>query len=349
MCIKKIAIVVTLLGVSCSKVEPIEIIAPERDIDTALLTQYKTNLENRNVSVGMLYGWGVKNESVLMKTPDSLDIIVVKDGYDNLTEYQKQDLSEVRQKKATKVFIGLDFLSEALAFQNQYDNQYAEQVSEKEEEWKASSEALTNTQKQEIITKIGENISAKMISELNQKFENLSKNILKKMEDEGFDGVSVELPQEFNFGYTQELVEEFLTQIASQTGKGTKYFLMLENMYGERGATLDVKITDAANWIVYHKKGNTSLGDITEKSTKYPNRFLPSADFSEEDWMEGFSDSGYFSDNGKPSRPADLLNWQSDNKGGVAFYHIEKNQLDMSGKVTYKTLRTLIHQLQLKK
>lgn len=346
---KRIIIVASLLAVSCNKVEPIEIIAPEREVDVATLTQYKSNLESRAISVGMIYGWGSNPQSVLMQTPDSLDIIVVKDGWKTLTENQKQDLAEVRQKKATKVFVGVDFETDAVAFQDQYNSLYAAQVSEKEQEWKASGEALTEAQKQKIITKIGEDLTAQLQETLNQKLEQLSTEIFKKLQNENFDGVSVEFPQEFNFGYTQEKMDNFLSQMVSQTGKGKKYYLMLENMYGERPKTTDATPSDVANWIVYRKKDNTLLENITGKSQDYPNPFLASTDFSEEDWKEGYLDSKTFLSSGKPSRPAELVNWQSNNRAGVAFYHIEKNQLDLSGKTTYHTLRTVIHQLQLKK
>lgn len=53
---KKIIFGISLLtATACYKVEPIDVIAPQREIDTQTLTQYKSNLQNRNITMGMMY------------------------------------------------------------------------------------------------------------------------------------------------------------------------------------------------------------------------------------------------------------------------------------------------------
>ena len=51
-------IIASLLAIACNDIEPIEIDAPKREINTQALTQYKSNLNNRPITMGMLYNWG---------------------------------------------------------------------------------------------------------------------------------------------------------------------------------------------------------------------------------------------------------------------------------------------------
>ena len=55
---KKLMIIASLLAIACNDIEPIEIDAPKREINTQALTQYKSNLNNRPITMGMLYNWG---------------------------------------------------------------------------------------------------------------------------------------------------------------------------------------------------------------------------------------------------------------------------------------------------
>ena len=107
---KKIMILASLLAaVACTEVEPIQVEAPQRAINTQALAQYKANLSSRQITMGALYNWGKEAGAILMSMPDSLDIVVVKNNYDAINGALKNDLSSVQNQKATKVLVGIDF------------------------------------------------------------------------------------------------------------------------------------------------------------------------------------------------------------------------------------------------
>lgn len=349
---KKITIIFGLLAVACSKVEPIEVIAPQRDIDTETLKKYKSQaeLEKRNVVMGMMYNWGKESGALLANTPDSLDIVVIKSGYDNITDVLKNDMQFVQQKKATKVLLGIDFEAAYQEYENVKGKEIHSEKSDKEKEWKASNERLTAQEKKEILSKIEKEVAESVANRYTEKLGKQAAEFLKIVKSNGFDGVSIEFPQNLNEVYSTENFDKFLAEIAAETGKGKSLLLVVENPYKERGVTNDVQPIDSANWIVYRQKGTQLLKNFDEQTEKWAAfRYVPSVDFTEEDLAEGFSDTKIFSPQGRPSRVFDVINWQSSNKGGVAYYHIEKNYYDIVGNVPFKTLRNAIGKIQLQK
>lgn len=346
---KKIGIIFGLLAVACSKTEPIEIIAPQRDIDTETLKKYKsqTEMEKRNIVMGMMYNWGKESGAFLANTPDSLDIVVIKSGYDNITEVLKNDMQFVQQKKATKVLVGIDFEAAFQEYESKKEQEINAQKKDKEQEWKLSNERLTNQEKTKILAELEREVAENLASTVIQKLEKQADELLDIAKSNGFDGISIEFPQNLNEAYSAENLDKFLKEITKEAGKGKKLLLAVENPYGERGFTNDVQVIDSVNWIVYRQKGKQSFKNFDEQSQKWASfKYVPSVDFTEEDLAEGFADSQLFVPGGRLNRTMDVLNWQADNKAGVAYYHIEKNYYDKQGDVTFKTLRNAISKLQ---
>ena len=89
---KKLIFIASLLAVACNDIEPIDIDTPKREINTQALTQYKADLNKRAITMGMLYNWGKEAGAILMNTPDSLDVIVVKNNYNAIDEILQNDL-----------------------------------------------------------------------------------------------------------------------------------------------------------------------------------------------------------------------------------------------------------------
>ena len=96
----KLKIATALLALSCSiflsckkEIKPIDVIAPERPIDSTAMKAYKSNLNSRYVSIGYMYGWGTSDASILMHTPDSLDIIEkrIKNAKGEVEYFQNYD------------------------------------------------------------------------------------------------------------------------------------------------------------------------------------------------------------------------------------------------------------------
>ena len=295
---KKLIFIASLLAVACNDIEPIDIDTPKREINTQALTQYKADLNKRPITMGMLYNWGKEAGAILMNTPDSLDVIVVKNNA--IDEMLQNDLREVQQKKATKVLLGIDF----------------------------SAATTTDTTK---LTKQANDALA--IAKAN-----------------GFNGVSVEFPQESSDYFSKATFDAVLSAIVANKGN---LLFAVENMYGEYGLTSEEKPIGKANWVIFRKKDNEQFRSFTEQAEKWkPLRYLPSTDFSEEGLVDGFSDTTNFNPDGKDGRyprTVDIVNWKASNRAGVALYHIEKDYYNLSGKTTFKTLRGIIHKVQQQK
>lgn len=342
---KKILILFGLLLVACDKTEPIEVIAPTRDIDTESLQKYKSQLNNRLITMGMLYNWGNESGAFLAKTPDSLDVVVVKSGYQNMTEILKSDLKFVQEKKATKVLVGFDFESLYQKYELQKESLISVQKEEKEREWKASNERLTDAEKKRILQDLENKITENLSNSAKQEMETQANDLVQIAKNGGFNGVSIEFPQNLNEAYSVENFDKFLTSVVSQKGD---LLLVVENPYAQIGNT-DTHPIESASWIVYRQTSGKQLwANFTAQAENWKKfRYLPSIDFTEETLAEGFEDTPNFSPGGRLSRTLDILNWSATNKGGVAYYHIEKNYYEVAGNTSYKTLRKAIGKQQL--
>ena len=94
-----------------------------------------------------------------MKTPDSLDVVVIKDNYNSLSETQKKDLTEVQQKKATKVFVGLNFEAQLKAYEAEKETKVTTAKELKQKELDANPN-LIDEQKKEALKKVEEDVIA---------------------------------------------------------------------------------------------------------------------------------------------------------------------------------------------
>lgn len=347
---KNIICILALLVVACNKIEPIEIVAPERDIDTQTLKQYKSQLQSRLITMGMLYNWGQESGAFLKSTPDSLDVIILKNSYLQMNDILKNDLKFVQEKKATKVLVGIELETLYQEYEAEKEQKITTSKAEKEQEWKLTNERLSADEKKEILQQIEQTITNNLIKEAKEKLMQQATTVVQFAKNNGFDGVSIEFPQNLNEVYSAENLDNFLAEITKEAGKGKNLLLVIENPYGERGETTDVKPIDSANWIVYRQKGKALFKNFDEQAQKWASfRYLPSVDFGEEDLAEGFADTKIFAPGGRLPRTIDVINWNATNKGGVAYYHIEKNYHDIVGNVSFKTLRNAIGKIQLTK
>lgn len=333
---KIIPIIIAALSFGCSQVEPIDVIAPTREVDTAGLASYKAHLKDRKVSIGMLYGWGKKNESVLMHTPDSLDIIVVKDGYQNIDSYQQNDLSQTRQAKSTKVLFGVDFRTLSASFEKLLEANISAAITEKKKELEKSEDFLSDAELTQIFDEIRSQITGQMVQEAQSYLENLKKESIGLLDN--FDGISIELPENHNDAYSLEQLSTFISEVQGAAEKAQK-FLILENPYA-----IDANLLEKADWIVYRQATNPqTLANFANKAQEWGSRFVPAVDFTNEELSKGFSDTARFP---IVSQQVEICSWEPEKKSGVAFYHIEQEYFNLVGKVTYKSLRESINKLQ---
>lgn len=275
---------------SCTKEEPIEVVETHREIDTEKLAAQKSNLENRLISIGLMYGWGQTDKSNLYHTPDDLDMIVLKDGYTNANQYQLADLKSVKEKKATRVLAGVDL---------------------------------------------------SVLADSTVPLPINPDSLIRLVKKYGLDGISVQLPESDTV--KTAYVTNYLKTIAAFAGKGTNYYLILENpltRYAENFKN--------ANWVIrIHKSVDTpTLAGFTESAQQWAAfKFVPGVDFSRKDLSGGFVDTEHFVAGGRPSMAIDICDWSAQNQGGIAFYHIEKNYTDIVNAVTFSTFRKALAKL----
>lgn len=376
-------IVCGIWAAGCSEIEPIELIEPEREIDTETLKQSKSNLEEKQVAVGAIYEWGQSERSNLMHVPDEMDMIIVKDGFMELSAYQRSDLNDVKERKATRVLINIDLNTPFHQFwtsispqlklfekerreieQKQFDAQLEDKVSaydaQLREEHPGWGEWYTSYQVSLYRTNLINTFESELKEILAMEMDSLSSILLKtELEDnnlgipawetirsvidnERFDGICVEMPDDID--YDSVFVADFCAKISNDAGKEKKYLLIVENPIVEMS-----DIANNAQWIIHRLKNKDEalLAAFDDTSKRWPHlRFLPSVDFSRNDLDKGFKDKEAFSSSGAYPMPIEVGKWRVGNKGGVVFYHIEKNYNDINGSVTYNMLRQAIHVLR---
>lgn len=339
---KKIIFAVALMSVACTKVQSVDVIENFRDIDTQTLIKYKSNLSERNISVGMMYNWGVESGAFLKNTPDSLDVVVLKEGFDVQNPYLKEDITSTKKQKATKVLFGADLQQMAKNYEQDRDAEIASLKNEKQKEWALSKERLTEAQKKQILTEIETQVTQKWSEWAEKELQNKATEIKTQITDFEFDGVSVEVPQAFNEGVSQTRVTEFLTALTEFAGQGKNLLFIVENPFQE-GQEAIAK----AHWVIHRNPKNKLLASFTNQAKQWgTSKYLPSVDFTEDALEEGFVDTPTFSLSGRLSRIFDVVNWAAPNRAGVAFYHIEKDYYSVQKNVTSKNLRKLIAKIQ---
>ncbi|WP_447640856.1 MULTISPECIES: glycoside hydrolase family 18 [Chitinophagaceae] len=338
------AVVILCCGMilSCKKeIKPINLIEPQRTIDSTAMKAYKANLSSRYVSMGYIYGWGTSDASILMHTPDSLDIIVVRDGYDNISHTQVDDLNNVRSKKATKVLLGFDFNTNVISVSDLADT-ITNRQSRTQQELAASG--ATTTQIASALTKVKTDAESWAKALAIYQYNSLMLKANDLIPKYNFDGISILLP--VTSGYLQDAVNVFFQNLSPDYGIGKKNILVIENP-----DTLYNNYLKNANWLVYNKQTpNYYLSYISDNASLFPStRYLPTADYTNTTDADGFVDSQTFGPNGIFPRTMDIVNWYASNKGGAALYHIEKDYTNITGNMTYTSLRQFIQALQLSK
>ncbi|MCA5005322.1 glycoside hydrolase family 18 [Sphingobacterium bovistauri] len=345
-----LAICSLLFGMaSCNKItpEPIDVIVPTRSINTSQLLSYKSNLANRNIAVGIIYDWGIKDGSQLMHTPDSLDMIIIRGDVSNLSEVQQKDLENVQSIKGTKVLSSFEIeeVSEDLP-KNTYptdsastrrDKLLAKWVAENPSATFAQRRAQSDTIYKYQLIDAQKEYTKLFVATIDKKFEPLKAN-LEQLKNSTFDGISIKLPSIRSGTLTDKDVDNLISDHISniQNGLGKKLILIIENP--QEVISNAAKIAD---WLIYNQNtAVNSFANFSNSALFFPsNKFIASVDLSSETDEEGFADTDYFGPNGILSRSLDITNWSAPNKAGVAYIHLEKDYHNLSGNLTYSTVR----------
>lgn len=329
--------------VACSAcqndVQPIEVNAPLRNIDTQTLTAYKANLDQRSIVMAMHYGWGTVSGYDLSNTPDSLDVIVLKEHVSEFTDAMLADLESVQKSKGTKVILSEDINDLELAANNALKKDQKAAKKELLQAWKATPDTApaTDEEKEQQIEEKMQTLADAAKADLKAKVEALATEMLSRLKKYDFDGLGVALPQDYKL-IDKEVVVAFLNTLTTQVGKGTELLFVVETPLVEAKEAID-----KANWIVFNQNGVPSLSLFNKEAAEWSSvRYLPSFSFSDKDLAAGYADASEFSPFGPIPRDEAVLTWKATNKGGIAVYDTQQDYFNFDGNTSYAKLRRII-------
>lgn len=335
----------TMLSFSgCNKVDPVPVDTPLIPIKTEALKAYKSNMMSRPVTIGILNGWKATNGVMLISTPDSLDVIVVKDVSSELTSAQTEDLKNVREKKLTKVLLSCDLYSVDEAAAKELKTRQTAERKSLIATWKGDAVPDEETQSKllaDLEKKVNEEVVAKAIASEKGYVE----TIYKVVNESGFDGIYVKLPASFGV-LSRAHTKDLLGGILSETVEKGKY-LAIATPFEDARAEIE-----KATWVIYdHKVIEHRISAISSEAAAWSNnRYLPMVDLADDTNSAGFLDSKIFSPDGVANRITETIFWTAPNRAGVVFDHIEKVAVyNEQQKTTYVDLKNYINQVALTK
>lgn len=309
----------SLAFIACNKdEEPLKVEVANKTSDFTLIEQFKNSIADRPVVMGMHYGWGTKTGYSLVNTPDSLDIVILKENFENPTDLMIKDLKDVQNLKKTKVLTSVDLQSASDAAEKSIKNRFK---AEKKALMKKWADEGTKPESKEEVDAAVEQLKQKINEEEVAKAEGYLKGEMDKIatyfNEIGYNGMSVRFPQNQNI-YTKEMLEADLAALTGKAGKGKNFMFVVESPNEDY-----IDIINQANYVVGYNPKIASFSAFMNESEKFSEvKYLPSFSVNDANLKKGFGDYPYFSANVLPKDEA-LLNFQTANYGGVAVYHSE--------------------------
>lgn len=312
---------------SCDmKQEPIDVIIPITAPNTEAIKAFKSTMESRPVVMSMHYDWGTKSGYSLMNTPDSLDIIVLKNNYSELNDIKLKDLKDVQSLKATKVLTSIDMETVSQKTQKAIEQGYKSKKKAQDAEWAKNNNKPTNEEevktayaniKQEVTKAELEKATAWLGKEGHIAVEGLNKF--------GFDGLSIRLPQTDDV-FKAEIMKHIFEQISKLTGKDKAKMLVIESpveAYKE--------LVDQANYVIVYSPDYEDFDQVKSVIEKFSSsKLLLSYDVEDKDLGKGYKNNPIFSATGSMSRDKLVQAYKFDGKAGLAIYHSEKYYFEVA-------------------
>lgn len=320
----------------------IKIVEPKIAPNTAVLVNYKSNIDNRKVVMAMHYNWGTKPGYSLINTPDSLDIVVLKNNYEAPNVDMLNDLAEVQSLKATKVIPSIDMKEVSDRAEAAIASEYKSEKKLLEISWKQNGNKPQSDDEVEAeYTKLKESITSKIKGQAKEWLKVQTNNIPSLLQKIGYNGISIRVADNNNI-FASEDTENTLKAITDVAGKDKKYMFVVESP-NDNYREYNLK----ANFIIGYRPNLSDFNDFVEESKLYPdNRYLPAFDTQDEKLKGGYKNSPVFSAEGV-SKDQALLSLDVPNMAGVAVYHSEKyyyETADLQGFVnTYIPLKVYIN------
>ncbi len=332
-----------LLGaVSCqTKEEPIEVIAPkpQQELNVEALKAFKTTAEQRTQVIAMFSDWGqAPSYSSLSALPDSLDIVVLMNNYDELNEARQADLKLVQERKGTKVLLELDLQKPIASSAKMAKKAFKKEKQALQETWGTKPPADADMQ----IEKLKKTVFAKHQEELVSKLSQQEQAHIALLKQYGYKGLSLKLPYNFNF-LPSDKVKELVKIYTDVAGKGKDAMLIIENPKTELR-----ELVEMANLLVMSKPDENLIATFDKEASEWANSaYCPSFDKLDQKLEKGFEDFTILGANGSLPKDLYLAKWTADNKKGIAIYNAEKYYAEIENingyVLPYSTLRQYIN------
>lgn len=328
-----------------TKIKPLEVVTPVASPDFSKLEAYKKDFSNRPVTIGYLYHWEKGGGYSLMNTPDSLDVVVLKNAPKSLSENLQKDLQDVRQLKQTRVLFSIDIASLQKAALANLKTQIKKGRKELEKSWNESPQKPDRETQKAELAKLENTLKGKLSAEMKQEVTSRVSDLLQMLKANAIDGLNVQLPETFELCTVEDALT-WLRTLTAEAGKGKPYFLAVETPCVECRSEIE-----KAQWIVYNQKEEPLWKNFSQGAETWKNSlYFPSVDLSDSKLTEGFADSRTLAASAaERSRENDVINWKASNKGGVAYFHIEEMAFKYESGYSYGPLRRLINNVQIKK
>lgn len=312
--------ILAMFAFACSsKDEPVKVIAPKLIPNTDKLVSYKSNKDKRKVVMAMHYDWGTKPGYSLINTPDSLDIIVLKNNYEIPNLNMLEDLREVQALKATLVAPSIDMQVVSDKAEEEITSQYKTEKKLLEISWRQNNNRPENNQDVEsAYHKLKDSITGVVTKQTTQWLQSHIDAIPMFLGIFGYNGISIRVPNNNNI-FTSEQITNALKAVTDVAGKDKKYMLVVESPNANYK-----EYNTKADFLVGYNPNSSDYNYFIEESQLYPeNKYLPAFDVQDDKLKGGYKNSPTFSAEGV-SKDKALLAFNVSNAGGVAVYHSEK-------------------------
>lgn len=260
-----------MLIVGCTEIEPLQMKVDSAEKNLTEIKNYKS--AEHYISAVWFTNWKADGNmnSYLSTLPDSLDMVILENGFSEITEAQKTDLKSVREEKGMKVLMTVDL--------DKLYEQYSAALEEAEEVGESIAEEEAANDNREVTMEDIENAVKNEQQKVKDKYSGIGDIILndseKTMSELGLDGASVRITSSSADMFFRELVKDFLGKFGERIKKSGK-ILVFEGYIRY--------VSNSCKWfdyIISTTHGNDRLSEVQEVF----NSFITMEDSRSEQFM----------------------------------------------------------------
>ena len=211
-----------LLIVGCTEIEPLQMKVDAAEKNLTEIKNYKST--EHYISAVWFSNWKADGNmnSYLSTLPDSLDMVILENGYTELTEAQKTDLKCVREEKGMKVLMTVDL-------DKQYE-QYLADLEEAEETGESIAEEQAASEGREVTMEDIENAVKHEQQRVKDKYSSIGDVILNDSEkiisESGLDGLTIRITSTADI-FFRDIVKLFIEKAGERMNKSEKTIVLI--------------------------------------------------------------------------------------------------------------------------